>query len=289
MLGDKQISVSVVLSNYNGAEFLEQTLESVFSQTKPVDEVLCVDDCSTDNSWEILESSRNSHGDRLRLLRHDVNQGQSAGFNTGIAASSGDLIFLIDSDDLWFPDKVSEVVNFFQKSENCAMIQHGLEILDNGNPTGNLYHSYFILGDLYQYWVNTGLKPDFSPTSGLVFPRKILDEIGRIPESIRICSDAYLTRAALILGNIHSLNKPLGYYRIHGRNNTAENISHNSKRYYLSEIKPKLESFYEKHGKALPDRESVKPFKDRIMDLSIRVVVKKLGFALRRVSRKLHV
>lgn len=93
--------VSAVIPTYNRRTQVQRAIESVLSQTVPVDEILIVDDGSTDGtSGEIS----NRFGERVRLI-HQENQGVSSARHRGIAESTGEWIAFLDSDDEWLPNR----------------------------------------------------------------------------------------------------------------------------------------------------------------------------------------
>jgi glycosyltransferase involved in cell wall biosynthesis len=91
-------TVSVVIPAYNAEAYLREALDSVFAQTRPPDEVVVVDDGSTDRTSEVAAS----YGDRVRLLRQP-NRGEAAARNAGVLAARGALIAFLDADDTWLP------------------------------------------------------------------------------------------------------------------------------------------------------------------------------------------
>jgi glycosyltransferase involved in cell wall biosynthesis len=95
-------SVSVVVPTYNRAALLEETLHSIFAQTRPVDEIIVVDDGSTDETASVC--ARQS--ERVRYLRQENSGLPALARNRGIAEAKGDWIAFCDSDDLWRPDKL---------------------------------------------------------------------------------------------------------------------------------------------------------------------------------------
>ncbi|NMC21488.1 MAG: glycosyltransferase family 2 protein, partial [Thermogutta sp.] len=94
--------VSVVIPVWNAARYLPETLQSVLRQTRPPEEIVVVDDGSTDDSAAVAEG----FGPTVRVLRQE-NRGESAARNRGIEASHGDWIAFLDADDLWHPDKLA--------------------------------------------------------------------------------------------------------------------------------------------------------------------------------------
>src|SRR5258707_1636701 len=92
--------VSAIVATYNRADVVSQAIESILGQTYENLEVIIVDDGSTDGTVEVLER----FGSRLRILRQQ-NAGPSAARNRGIAAARGEIISLLDSDDVWLPKK----------------------------------------------------------------------------------------------------------------------------------------------------------------------------------------
>jgi len=96
------LSVSCVVPVWNGAAFLAQALDSILVQTHPVDEVIVVDDGSTDGSAAVAER----YGGRVRVVRQP-HRGTAAARNQGIAQASGDWIALLDADDLWGETKLA--------------------------------------------------------------------------------------------------------------------------------------------------------------------------------------
>lgn len=103
------LSVSVVIPLYEGRELVTEALDSVAAQTSPPHEVIVVDDGSTDGGAEVARA----HPLAPRVLRQ-ANRGPAAARNAGVAVATGDLIALLDADDLWVPDKLARQVEAFR-------------------------------------------------------------------------------------------------------------------------------------------------------------------------------
>ncbi|MBE6548115.1 MAG: glycosyltransferase family 2 protein [Ruminococcaceae bacterium] len=108
--------VSVIMPCYNSAEYIAASIDSVVSQTYKNWELIIVDDCSTDNSTEIIE---NYGDDRIVLLRNEKNSGAAITRNNGIDIAKGRWIAFLDSDDLWHPEKLEKQLKFMSEKQ-CA-------------------------------------------------------------------------------------------------------------------------------------------------------------------------
>jgi glycosyltransferase involved in cell wall biosynthesis len=112
--------VSAIITTYNRAGFLPMAISSVLNQTHQDFELLVVDDCSSDHTGAVVASFKD---DRIRYVRHDVNQGESGARNTGIAKSSGRYIAFLDDDDEWLPAKLqSQIERMKQGPEQLGVV-----------------------------------------------------------------------------------------------------------------------------------------------------------------------
>lgn len=108
-------TVSVIIPVYNGAAFVREAVQSVVQQTMPPEEILLVNDGSTDDSAEVLRDLAAKHP-TVRVLEQ-ANQGQAAATNTGAAQAKGTLLALLDQDDRWLPEKLAKQVPLFDRPE----------------------------------------------------------------------------------------------------------------------------------------------------------------------------
>ena len=124
--------VSVVIPAYNQASFLSEAIQSVLDQTYTNFELIVVNDASLDNTTEIV---KNFYDPRVKLIAHDKNKGLPAARNTGMRAASGDLIALLDSDDLFLPEKLQSHVNFLSRYSDIGVSYNGRFELDYSAST----------------------------------------------------------------------------------------------------------------------------------------------------------
>lgn len=101
------MTISIVMSVYNGQRFLLPQLDSIKNQTKPADEVIILDDGSTDESYQIIKNYiQENLLDNWSLEKNPQNYGWKRSFYTGISKCTGDIIFTCDQDDVWVKDKI---------------------------------------------------------------------------------------------------------------------------------------------------------------------------------------
>jgi glycosyltransferase involved in cell wall biosynthesis len=107
--------ISVVIPCFNAQEYLEQTIKSVLSQTRPADELIVVDDCSTDDSVRIAERYK------AVTLSTAVNSGHATARNLGVARAQGDIIAWVDADDYWEPNHLQVVCGLLDRFPEAAI------------------------------------------------------------------------------------------------------------------------------------------------------------------------
>ncbi len=120
--------VSIVIPSYNGAQFLEETLDSLFRQTYRNFEIIVVDDGSTDSTRQLLDPYIEEKA--IRYI-YQENQGLSGARNRGIQASRGQLIAFLDADDLFLPTKLEEQVAVFDQDPTIDLVQTGWTFVDS--------------------------------------------------------------------------------------------------------------------------------------------------------------
>lgn len=205
--------VTVVITSYNYAPYLRRTIDSVLAQTYPDVELIVIDDGSSDSSPDIIRS----YGDRVIALFRQ-NGGQAAGQNAGFAASSGDIVMFLDSDDYLYPDAIASVVAAWRPG--TAKAQFYLDAVDkSGSPLGfrvpNIPMNDEAVIPLIR---NYGYYPS-PPTSGNLYARSMLERVLPMCEKTwKRGPDGLLNALAALYGPIVSIQRSLGAYRIHGLN-----------------------------------------------------------------------
>jgi glycosyltransferase involved in cell wall biosynthesis len=208
-------TIAAVITNYNYARFLPYALDSVLAQTSPFDEIIVVDDGSTDNSLEVLAQ----YDSRIKVISI-ANGGQTGAARAGIIASISDYIYTLDADDFADPQLV-RVVKLCLADKRPVKVQFQLrgvgaegELIGSTFPTfPEKYDRPEMLQDNRSYGFY--ISP---PTSGNVFSREALERLGFRSFDSRGAFDGSASLAMPYLGEIMTLNEPLAHYRVHGNN-----------------------------------------------------------------------
>jgi hypothetical protein len=207
--------VSVIIDNFNYARFLRAAIDSALAQSYAQVEIIVVDDGSTDNSRDVISS----YGDKVAGI-FKSNGGHASAFNAGFRASRGSIVMFLDADDALLPTAVEEVVRAWHPG--TAKVQFVLAHIDaDGHALGAIvpYSPALMLdGDIRASILEAGGYVGV-PTSGNAFARTVLDRILPLSESQwRQAADTSLEIIAPFLGDVVSLRKTLGYYRVHEAN-----------------------------------------------------------------------
>lgn len=123
-------TVSIAMTTYNGESYLQEQLDSFLAQSVLPDELVVCDDCSTDGTFEILESFKESAPFDVRLFKNEKNLGYAQNFSKAMGLCSGDYVFLSDQDDVWLPDKIESVLKVFENKPAVQLVIHDLEFCD---------------------------------------------------------------------------------------------------------------------------------------------------------------
>lgn len=211
------VRTSVLINNRDYAPFLRQCLDSVFAQTVPPDEIIVHDDGSTDGSVEILAS----YGMALRVIHGTRANGtpmanQARAIAAAFAASTGDLIFLLDADDVMAPQHLARYRAAFDATPGVIMVQAPLWKIDSrGRVTGIEYDARRHAGDYLDHIHETHEVNIYYPTSALAFRRSYLER--RLPleddPGVPLWPDARLALLAPHFGSVVTLEEPLTYWR----------------------------------------------------------------------------
>lgn len=213
--------VSVLITNYNYASFLDQAITSVFSQTYGDIEIVVCDDGSTDDSVAALRRLESLHGHLDILIKG--NGGQASALNAAYARCKGDVICLLDADDYFGIHKVERVLEAL-RADDVGFVVHPLTLV---NTEGHVIGSLSNLNPSEQGWIadavlHRGGRWRSAPTSGISLRREAARVIFPLPEeAFRISADGFIFTLAPLLTRVGVLPESLAFYRQHTHNATA--------------------------------------------------------------------
>jgi glycosyltransferase involved in cell wall biosynthesis len=190
--------VSVIVTSYNHAEYLDQRIESLLDQTYSDIEIIVVDDYSTDKSREVLEKYRNNS--RVDLVFLKENGGYAAACNHGVELSKGDYVMFAECDDYNDPQHIETLQKILEKNENVGVAFCRSNIVDEaGNILGNDYdvressfrekclHDTFIPKEcMRKYFLFSCVIPNMSAA---LIRKSCIDRIGGLSSDYLACAD----------------------------------------------------------------------------------------------------
>jgi len=177
---NETIKISIITPSYNQGEFIEQTIQSVLSQTYKNIEYIIVDGGSTDNTLEIIDKYR----DRIDIIISEKDKGQSDAINKGFKLATGTLVGWINSDDLLYPDCVEQMVKLYTEYPDGSIYYPIL--LDYIDRKGKLLHKSTRTIPNRNHLLNR----NYSVTQqGSFYNTHLVKQIGYLDESIYYCMD----------------------------------------------------------------------------------------------------
>ena len=200
------MQVSVIIPTYNYGRFLPECVESVLGQTVLPEEIIIVDDGSTDNTPEIVRPYLSNP--LIKYIRTE-NSGVSAARNTAIAASTGDIIGLLDADDKWRSDKLQLQLPLFENTRVGVVYSLNLPFDENGYVT-----EYRRVSPRRGQVLDALLNNNIVPLSSAMVRRECFEKSGMFNERYGVCADFDLwTRMAVRGIEFDYVDEPLMMYR----------------------------------------------------------------------------
>jgi glycosyltransferase involved in cell wall biosynthesis len=200
--------ISIVIPSYNGAAFLTEAVDSALNQTYHPTEVIIVDDGSTDDTRSVLER----YGDRIRYV-YQKNRGLAGARNSGIMVSNGSFLAFLDSDDVWFPEKLEKQYPFFLRDQRIGLVHSDVYdwYPERGEKAINNCGRHCFDGDcLSQLYKENRVLP-----SSVVLKKHCIDSVGVFDEKLRSAEDWDLWIRVARRFLFGYVDEPLVLYRQH--------------------------------------------------------------------------
>lgn len=206
--------VSVLMSVYNGAAFLEEAIKSILAQTYRHLEFVIIDDGSTDSSAKIIEGY-SKVDPRIKVIKQQ-NQGLVAALNTGLEVSTGNLIARMDADDISIPTRLEKQVDFMLKNPHVLAVGSTIRIIDSKG--GFVCHRDYPVG-IESVREKMMLYSTVAHPAIMMRREPVLD-VGGYREICRHAEDYDLWLRLLEVGEMENIPEPLLFYRQHETNVT---------------------------------------------------------------------
>jgi glycosyltransferase involved in cell wall biosynthesis len=179
-------TVSTIIPTYNRAHLIGRAIQSVLNQTYQNFEIIVVDDCSTDNTWEVIKEFIESEK-RIQYFKHNENKGGSAARNTGIKMAKGDYIAFLDSDDEWLPGKLEKQLKIFKNnSVQVGAIYSGFQYIYQKGIDMDKRHIPKNRGYIYKDLL---MKNCVGSASTLLIKKECFDKVKLFDKSLPSCQD----------------------------------------------------------------------------------------------------
>lgn len=213
-----EVSVSICMATYNGAYFLPKQINSILSQMEACDELIIVDDASSDDTLEYLVSLNDP---RIKIFQNLRNLGHVQSFSRALGLASGQYVFMADQDDVWVENRLRDMKislsrgvalvsgnSLFIDRDGCPIEPIHPKLLQSDSSRYGLNIARIFLGKAYYFGCAMGMSKDFV---SLVTP---------IPSYVE-SHDLWIAMAANLIGSNHHLEKNTLLRRIHGSNSSV--------------------------------------------------------------------
>ncbi len=206
-----QPNISIVICNYNYAQYIAYAIESALAQTYPAFEVVIIDDGSTDDSVNVIKSFQQ----QVKLVQK-TNGGQVSAYNAAMAHISGDVIIFLDADDALLPDALAQIATTFDK--NVVKTHFKLSFIDqHGNSMAQTVPRNLDSGDCAKGLQKHGLLYNSAPASGNAYRLQALQKLFPLPilAGDKHGADFYCIYGIVFQGAVNTVDQVLGQYRVH--------------------------------------------------------------------------
>ena len=193
------VHVSIIITNYNYGSFLDRCVRSCLKQRRVNHEVIVVDDCSTDNSIEILSPFL----DDIKLVKNEKNLGVAKSSNIGIANSRGRFIIRVDADDYVSENMCFFLLSYLQMNRDAFCVSCDYWIVDK--MENKIERKYADMDNI---------------SCGVMYRKDLFLELGGYNDKMKHREEEELRKRLDSDYNIHHLRMPLYRYRMHGNNKT---------------------------------------------------------------------
>jgi glycosyltransferase involved in cell wall biosynthesis len=213
-------SFSIIIPTYNRADLIKITLDSVLAQNYPSCEIIVVDNCSTDNTAEVLQPLVDAG--EIRFIRHEQNLGRSQSRNTGFENATGEWLLFLDSDDLMAEGALSFLASKISVYPQAGIIGGGyLKIDENGKQINCAIREGLIEGMVNAPYLSL-ISNYYLPMGSYIVHRDVVNAGGEFESDLEPCEDLDFCLRMARKGKLAYFKTPVAKFRQHGGNTAAD-------------------------------------------------------------------
>ncbi len=203
--------VSVLMNCYNGEAYLKEAIDSIYAQTFQDFEIIFWDNCSTDGSLDITLN----YDSRLRYFRGEKNVPLYAARNLALAKTEGEIIAILDVDDIWMPTKLERQLPLFDNPK-VGLVYSDTYFLKDGKIIGQFFKNRSPKrGNVFNQLFTSNY---FLSLETVMFRKKVLEEWSyAFDDRFNHIGDADLFRRIALNWEVDFINRPLAYWRVHAK------------------------------------------------------------------------
>lgn len=223
-----KMDISVIIPLYNHERYIESTLDSVLTQTVWPQEIIVIDDGSTDYSLEKAQAYAVKYPKLIKVISQE-NRGAHATINRGILMVKSELIAILNSDDNYIKGRFAECLNLFEHDPDLSAVATGIEFIDDDGKIIEYVPWYedavkFHYDNNEDFFLSLVNDNFFMATSNFIFKKEIIEDIGLFAD-LRYAHDYDFFLKCIATGNkIIFHDRPLMQYRIHSNNTIKEDL-----------------------------------------------------------------
>lgn len=218
--------ISVVLATYNGKKYIKQQLDSILGQTLAPDEILICDDCSSDNTREILEEYAAKYP-IIRWEKNNHNQGYAQNFWNLIHKAAGEYVFFSDQDDYWYNNKIKDMIDLFEENKSILALNTAYDYIDaEGNHIDDYKLAHFKNNKkLKRVSFESFVKSPRYVGMAMAIRKELLEKVQVCDIDMVHAHDWCLNHTAAVNEGMYFYDSILSSYRQHGNNTFGTNAS----------------------------------------------------------------
>ena len=234
--------ISVAMTTYNGAQYIIEQLDSIRLQTRKVDEIVIIDDGSSDKTMELVRNYLDKYPEcRIRLEQNETNLGYKKNFYKAISLCHGDITFLCDQDDCWFDNKVEKMCCLLEEHPEIGVVSSAFIQMDGEGNRGerkSAYQKKMVDHALVCVPIEDLIFHNISQGCAMAMRKDIKDEFLKHFDDT-IPHDWIINVIAGMEKKCYYWNVPMFFYRIHDNNTIGLNDSMAFKKKNTMEVRTK--------------------------------------------------